>query len=248
MARLVSLPIKNVFVYFSLLCGLVMGCNISLGFVAPTPTMTPTTAKFVNAWLEDDSCPLPCWHGIQFGQTTVTETIGILNDLPEISSVEIQTSTSFSGAIDSGAIYWTADTGKNTYTAKGSIGFDVFGDDEWIVTNMSYTKGYITLQDVFDKIGQPTHILATVRPCHNVSDCRTYAIRLYYIPFGLKLEWGDKLEPSEEPEFHPFVTDFHIYFFDPDSRLILNDEDIQEWRGFLDFESYCLEGICKKLR
>ena len=58
---------------------------MSWGLVTPIPTLAPATASFVDAWLEDDSGPLPCWQGIQFGQTTVTETIGILNDLPEIS-------------------------------------------------------------------------------------------------------------------------------------------------------------------
>ncbi len=250
MTQLNSFPIKKVALCFSLLYVLVMGCNVtfneSWGLVTPIPTMAPATAEFVDAWLEDDSCPLPCWHGIQFGQTTVTEAIGILNDLPEISSVEIVTSIS-SDTLDSGTIYWTADTGENAQAAKGAINFDARGDDNGIVDYMSYTKGFVTLQDVFDRIGQPTHIMAHVRPCPNIPDCRAYQVTLFYALRGVRLQWGDLLEPVEEPEFHPLITDFDIDFFEP-AWLVLDDEDIQEWRGFLDFESYCLEGICKKLR
>ncbi len=49
-----------------------------------TPTEVVPREQWITYWLEQPNCQLPCWENITPGTTTITETTGILSNVPGI--------------------------------------------------------------------------------------------------------------------------------------------------------------------
>lgn len=219
---------------------------IFLSNCAPNPNATNqlVNIEFTNQWLDDKACIQPCWQNIQPGQTTIDEAIKKLNLIPEIIYIEQNTSGS------SGVVYWDVVSKEDSWV-NGQI---FYSTDTQKIEEISYqTKGSISVQDVFENIGEPSHIYVDVSACHTEEECPYYgySIHLSYINEGIMLSWGGRLprEDKNIPDFDSNVKEFEVRFLSKPLNEAGNaDPNLHIWAGFTSFEDYCTSRSCSFLK
>ena len=175
----------------------------------PYPASSPletdeaeSSSALVLSWVRAEPCSPPCWEGITPGVSTVTDTIDILGAITTINSVrgvEVLTpDDEYQGTIE-----WAG------VDARGSISYSGNGLVYRIILD---TAGRLTIQDVVDAFGEPSHIYAAASPAIDV-DVPVIHFDVVYLSKGIGLGWngGDR----DRPAFDRTWSTFHVYFFEP---------------------------------
>ncbi|HUS15753.1 MAG TPA: hypothetical protein VM536_12140 [Chloroflexia bacterium] len=205
----------------------------------PAPPVAGLPAGFAQHWLAGTPCRPPCWEGVTPGQTTVREALRILRNDSGIQprSVVTQEDSLYNWAW--GYIRWNWIDGQPGGEAEYRMG----AADPVIDAINPYLPGSVTLQQVIDRYGQPTHIRA--RGGYGVEgQGPAYGLTVIYDSYGVELEapsgWRRKLELSPQTAFD------RVRFYAPPREP---SRWAQPWRGMLSFEAYCvndrtLKGPC----
>lgn len=198
----------------------------------------PESAKFVNEWLEDD-CPQPCWQGIVPKRTPLHEAVDILHSIPELTYVEVYPSRETKGG--------------------GFVSFDVSGggrrlvpgrllyDSDEIIESISYSAGdSITIQDVIDKLGTPSHFNGSA---FSHDEYTTYTMEILFIKQGVRLDVSGELPEGEQQLWLDTYEGYlSVTFFEPNSQedsSLSHAETLQEWPGFVLLDIVCVNTSCQ---
>lgn len=250
----------------SLLCvtvflgAVLAGCHVAeqrtLPSAAPTPTRrasaAPTpkrvqwedVAAAVQNWLNGIPCRPPCWEGIVPGQTTISQTVAIVNQLPFVTDLEIHdatTTSSFAG-MDRGVLSFNGSRDQ----IWGSVSY--YLSSTVYLIEVHYPSLLLAFQDVIDAYGEPSHVLAGADP-DGGNDDTVYNLEIVYIPQGFALVWIGA--GTSKPYFRPNWRNFYLYFFEPTLEgyaLAYGNPRVTEglvpWRGMLSFDDYCQGTRC----
>lgn len=210
----------------------------------PTVQSQPTDSdEELRDWLKGIPCKPPCWEGITPGRTTVSQTLSLLRQLPFVTDIENQEAPTGSRA-NQGEIYWDW---KGSSEGGGVIGYRV--SSTVCRVRASYPYSLLTLQEVLDAYGAPSHVRAWARPS---SDTRytVYGLDIVYIPQGFALVWdgSNVRKPYLGPDWRNFVFDFFEPTLEGYTMAHGNPnvtEDLVPWRGMLSFDDYCVGSRCK---
>jgi hypothetical protein len=209
------------------------------------PTKQPTAAMTNNIlydWLQGIPCHPPCWQGITPGQTLASDAKGTLQKKHSISNMEVLTTTRH-GVLE-GAIYWELDASQGE---GGTISFK--GDPSTVQKILVDPDGPLTLQNVIDVYGQPSHVHATATPCVD-HDCTVYWLDILFVEHGFALS-VETIPKGTSPDFGPDWRNFYVMFFEPTLEGFAAAwgnpavvEALTPWRGMLGFDDYCVGSRC----
>jgi hypothetical protein len=198
-----------------------------------TPTLSATPTPWQKNWLKGVPCQSPCWEGITPGETTLLQASDILKELPFVASDTIEMSIS----PDLGEISWGWRNG-NTHL-EGRAFSDGNSSRQIIHSVWLLFTDEITLQDVIDIYGEPTHVVA--RAGYNPVGGVTSMLQILYSAqgFGITGNVPTKIEPSLHLNsvffFSPGIDNFAQLF--PEYKS--NPNLIVAWQGYQSFEFYC---------
>jgi hypothetical protein len=139
-------------------------------------------------------------------------------------------------------IYWDS---------SGSAGGVVRSDgNPAVVTNISVGQdGSLTLQDVIDAYGQPSHVVARASPCVD-QKCVVYRLVVLYLRHGFALSLDERMS---KPELSPDWNDLSVWFFEPTLHGFAVAwgnpavaDAVTPWRGMLGFDAYCTGEACNE--
>lgn len=204
-----------------------------------TPEPFPESAKFVNEWL-NDGCSQPCWYGIVPSRTLLNDALALLNSIPELNYVEAIPSIEANG----GNVRFDM-TGGGSRLIAGDL---VYSSEE-IIESVSYFAGdSITVQDVIDALGEPSHFIGSV----GISDDNSeyfYEMQLFFAEVGVRLDWDDRTPiRSHSLLLESNQSHLRVTFFEPirkDDNSLDYDKRLQPWLGFGLFEVACIAGTCQ---
>lgn len=199
------------------------------------------TDDLLYDWLNGEPCMPPCWQGITPEQTLKSQAVYILQSDPELLQMEVITVTDYS--LWGGSIYW------ELKSAPAQSGFIKFGGEPPIVENIGIAQNSrLTLQEVMNVYGEPSHVLAVTSPCVD-QDCIVYRFAIVYLEKGFALNLATSAH--RKPEFTSNWRGFNVLFFEPTldgfaqawgNPAIL--EAVTPWRGVLAFDDYCMGESC----
>lgn len=197
-------------------CFWLLGCVPSTDSVRVNPT--EVIALIDNHWLYDNVCERACWHGILPGKTTFVEADAILVQFP--SHYLEQTRTTL-------------------------LPVEIYREEnEDIVRIIRYDpKGSLTIQDVFNSLGEPSHIDVLVYACDICPKGEeiSYSIYLVYRDYGISIGWTGYLIEDGPTDYSPnSIIDGVEFFYPPDIAW----RELDTWQGFIDFEGYCKKRPC----
>lgn len=103
-----SHPIRTI-LFVSL--ALLVSCSVALYLNRPSPELR---SEWINKWLENPACQLPCWENITPGRTTISEAKEQLSKIANITNIRVSTinpwgteiSWNFENSGDSGSIHF----------------------------------------------------------------------------------------------------------------------------------------------
>ena len=212
------------------------GCNSNNR--APVDLHDFDVPKFVNTWLEE-SCELPCWHGIVPGQTHLGEAINTLNSIPEVSYIE-----TFAEIEDAGGNVRFDVTGGGYRIIGGLLAYD---SSDKIIDKIQYFAGdSIALQDMVEVLGEPSHFIASAT--NYDSDEYVYEIEMLFSEKGVLISWGGFLDQNRQLLLDPDQNNLIVTFISPDlirDYSLDSNEIPQEWPGFILLESTCGNRTCQ---
>lgn len=137
-------------------------------------------------------------------------------------------------------------TGGGFRLITGSLVYT--SDEEEIIESISYFAGdSITVQDVIDAVGEPSHFLETA----GISDDNNeyYNVQLFFVEVGVRLEWyGRTSSQNHSLLLEPNQSYLRVTFFEPnpkDDSFPGYDEMLQSWPGFGLFEFVCDGAACQ---
>lgn len=230
-----TLPVTIPIVLQRVLCLLiiVVSCN------ACQSSQTAIPEEWQTRWLRNTPCQLPCWEGITPGQTTASEAILHLKQLPFIADV-----TTENAAPGLGIVKWS----WRNY--NGVAGRAYFFGDTTATAQPIFSLGAtyptpLKLSDIITAYGQPTHIQAGALPTSAQSTHRfNYLLVLFYKSQRLKL-----IVQEGAPSVPPLNSDMTIASIAidaPDQDILSSTDDrtlasqgVIPWQGFHDFMFYC---------
>jgi hypothetical protein len=220
----------------------------------PTATLTPADTGpsrpppgYERHWLDKIPCALPCWEGITLGQTTLTETMRLLEQNAGIQPTSIIVRPTGQPEDHQGYIQWrwrgSDDGGQILYdAAQGpAIVTDIWPGLE----SIPGAQTGFTLGQVIAAYGEPSHIHATgFYGLHG--DGPFYTASFIYAEPGITLEATSLYEGK--PRLGPDLPLGHVTF---STRALLplrptfagrSDDPStgpQPWQGYQDFMVYC---------
>jgi hypothetical protein len=195
-------------------------------------------------WLRRIPCQPPCWEGITPGQTTVPQALAILRELSFVNNLQSYDAVS-SIQSNEGTADWTW---RDHTSSGGSVSY--YLDSTVYRLTVDYPSR-LTLQEVLDAYGEPSHVYAGAYP----STDRThtiYRLDVLYVPqgFALELEGDNSVRPSD---FGAGWSNFYLLFFEPSVQGFATAwgnpgvaEELIPWRGVLSFADYCTGEGCDK--
>ena len=125
------------------------------------PTISPDLMN--QSWLTDIPCRAPCWHGIEPGKTSGSETLEIVKKLPFINSENMITSKrqfpdeSEPDGIPGQEVWFSCKEPSNVYCVYMQIKKDVLA---WFLVLPNYE---ITFQQAVDKLGPPDGFISSIQ-------------------------------------------------------------------------------------
>ena len=135
-----------------------------------------------------------------------------------------------------------------TASGGGSISYN---NDIVFCITVRFPIQIITLQNVIDAYGEPSHLYAWAGPPTDNADYTVYALGVEWIPQGFALEWLSSPNNTQKPYFGLDWKDFHLTFFKPSlegfSEAYRNPQvgdALIPWRGMLSFDDYCVGSRC----
>lgn len=196
----------------------------------------PSTAPLAleSNWLRSEPCAPPCWEGITPGQSSYQEALAALETLPPVVTTKVVTDME-PGEIN-GFINWEA---AFTQGIQGGIYFE---GQAGIVTALRFSQQSLTLQEVVDAFGPPSHILAySSYSAHRATI--GYAYEAVYIPHGFAVSFhGHPGKPAISGEWE----DFTLLFFPPTLEGFAHAQNnpsmlqlLAPWQETWDFDTYC---------
>jgi hypothetical protein len=229
-------------------------------FSAEAPSATPlSTAENVSSepsldikaigLLENNTCDLPCWYGIHPGQSTLTDTLPILEPL----NVKLSEPIIIDWPLELYGFRRASFTWKKELEYKwypdGSVEFS--GHPLQVFEIYFHNYFIYTLQDFIDILGEPSHIQVWAEPCFD-QDCNNYGVRIFFYEHGVSLH--QSITGLEPIEFSASWVNFNISLFDNSplgfSRYMGKEISVVEvadpWRGFLGFDAYCKGEGCSE--
>lgn len=221
--------------------------------LTPPPVVTPRVTlsdqvfdseQQVRDWLEGIPCRPPCWQGIVPGQTTPTQALAIVQQLPFVTDVQTYTEKLPSTG-NTGALYWKW---KGSAIGGGSVSYHL--DSTVYEITVAYPSKF-SLQDVIVAYGEPSYIHAGAYPSTDQADA-VYRLDVLYVSqgFALGLQGRNSVRPDD---FGPNWSNFYVYFFEPGLQGFITAwgnpnvaEAIVPWRGMQSFGEYCTGEACDK--
>lgn len=200
-----------------------------------TPSSTPRSpSDWTLQWLKGIPCHLPCWEGITPGQTTVSETLTLLENSSFITHTRIKVSKL---EPDVGYVFWDWVDGQS----GGGAEFHAQTPDQVVYAISPDFYGRIHLQQIIDAFGEPTYVHAQAE--RNPDNSVSYSLRIVYRPRGILLLQGG----FRKPELNPDMTFRQIVFFEPTEQTLkielggaaAHPDWLLPWQGIKDFDFYC---------
>jgi hypothetical protein len=208
-----------------------------------TPSSTPPSpSDWTWQWLKGIPCHLPCWEGITPGQTTVSETLTLLENSPFITRARIQVSKLMP---DDGYVFWDWVNGRSGGGAK----FHAQTSDKVVYAIAPNFSERVHLQQVIDAFGEPTYVHAQAE--RNPDDTVSYVLRIVYRNQGILLQQAG----VQKLDLRPDMTFEKIVFFEPTEQTLKDElggaaahpEWLLPWQGIKDFDFYCRDSENGKL-
>ena len=216
----------------------------------PVPTADPNaTTDWRRDWLRGKPCAPPCFMGITPGTMSQTQTLDLLRAatpavLPEIASKSGRSQASINWLIE------TADPESQASALFFQTPVERYNLPlNTIVTIRLGASGVLSLGEVMEAYGDPSHVLALAEPS---ADERTvFWLSLVYIPQGFNLSmWFDY--DGRQPVFTPSTPVERVHFFvstvggydqamGPLNGFPHPSELMVPWAGFEGFSYYCRE-------
>ncbi len=239
---------------FVLVLSLVTACTTqSRQIVTPTnpeleqtPTMAslrPTPpADWTTQWLRGYPCNPPCWEGIIPGQTTVTQTLELLQNNPLVTRATVKVSKLVP---KQGYVFWDWFNDQ----PGGGAEFDALSSDKIIYAISPDFNESFELKDVISAYGEPTNVYAQAE--RNPDNSVSYSLRILYRDQGILLYQGG----NSKPDLTPSMTFDQVLFFDPTPQTLStvlenvteHPEWLLPWQGIQDFGFYCKDSASGKL-
>lgn len=189
-----------------------------------------------TGWIDGVPCAVPCWMQITPGQTSLSDarqtlergTLGILRDV--------------------------AQYGDNELIVRDLEGKTISiwaGGSPMLVRSIGFVPdGSITLQQVIDSFGEPTHVVAFAFPGTTV-ECTAYGFTLVFLDHGFELVWGETGNCIRPQNISAQSYEFdYVSFFEPSLeayRAISSrawGNMLKPFDGTFDFEHYCVGEGC----
>ena len=235
--NVIRIKVLAILIILSMACGI---GNYSISIGTPTPVYIPTAEDYrtLNGWLTDKSCELKCWMGITPGITTIDEADSLLKDAFQYTYYNKR---SPSKSLAGGAISWRLST------LNGDI---QSSNEENIVDFVRYhPNGSLTIQEINDAVGEPSHIEARSNFGNRKFDCQAYTIRLVYLEQGVALYWDVPIqEGRDSAKIEPDYTDFFMSFFGGKiSNIPFGLSDLRPWEGYGEVTKYVDPHECDNL-
>jgi len=181
----------------------VSSCRIPFDLLS-TPTPVPRNA-WLTEWLKDPVCQPPCFLGITPGITTITETVQLLSNTPD---VRITSGPSITIDSQHQELSWFFTT--FTLDDSGRIVTDIGGTVLTFVVSPGYDQ-HLTISDVISYYGQPSHVL------HYFCRGKECPVQIIFLSSGMLLDtflpanWDENYKHSVE--ITPDVSVQAIWFF-----------------------------------
>lgn len=217
---------------------------------ASTVTTDLTSTDWERRWLKNIPCRLPCWEGITPGITKADEALKVFQNNflikePTLSSI------SYFGE---NYLLWKWSAPKRDYSDGGFAAYKVNDPTKTIVAIIpKYDPVRFSYKEIVTVFGEPSHVLATARPCSDV--CPQYYFNLVYLNQGLKVKLFDNYDRTIKPKIDDQVPYNSIEIFEPGlngySKAYTNPKVtgylvpfeegklLVTWQGFKPFEFYC---------
>ncbi len=201
--------------------------------ITPSPT-PPLSSDWTWQWLKGIPCHLPCWEGITPGQTTISETLTLLENNPFITHARIEVSKL---EPDVGYVFWDWADGQT----GGEAEFHAQTPDQINYLIAPDFQGMIHLQQIIDAFGEPTDVHA--QAIRNPDTTVDYALRIVYRNLGILLQNSG----FQKPDLRPDMTFEQIVFFEPTEQTLkivlggasAHPQWLLPWQGIRDFDFYC---------
>ena len=185
--------------------------------------------------LTDAICEPPCWHGIQPGKTNVTQVFDILDGMESVNQATIAGEDGQDGwPVE---IFWAFQR-----PAEDSTG-SVFFKDRQVTAISILTVNSLSLEDLFEKYGQPEQYWAEIGYGEN----REYLDVVLLFPTRSLLADVviDIADGASQVEIKPTTPVFRVTYFDPQmfaellgTRILIDKPasartgSFQTWPGF----------------
>lgn len=245
--------------FLFLLCALVIGCGQqgANGSFTSEPSTFPVTAipsptqNVVSRWLiENESCVATCWNNITIPQSW-EQGYSLLQKEDSIilgSSEEGMINNQIQGVIG-----WQSITDS---IIEGEVFYK--GDPRQIYLVAINPHETVSLQNIIDILGEPTHIYAFANDCFDI-DCINSGLTIVYLDKGIALDGHILSLPSGEAKFlfNGDWRSFSLLFFEPSENGLgaaltrghtTNLDVFQPWRGLLPFQEYCQGDACDLIK